>query len=314
MKFCGVCGCALEDIATFCPSCGSPVEAEEHPTEYLGGYQVTNEKRPVINNPAPNPQYEPAPAAKMPVQQNYTPKSSSSQSIGVDLIFTVLAALAAIVGVLFLLLDVTSVVVGIIILAVALISAITAVIISVKNEAKTKSVNIILCIVYALIFIAFLVLTVVFYMGLGNKGCSSSELSEIMNNGFMTTVHSYSDFSADTNGGETEEESTTTPSGEAETAAPAPETTAPPTTVAVYTPTTVREPVVVAGTELVVNTNRNNLMLRTGKSEDSPVIAKMPKGSRVRVYADYYGDGWVQVVYNGQVGYASAQWLAIVGY
>ena len=337
MKYCGSCGSPLEDEAVFCSNCGAHVDEVDAPTELLdmggfGGSQGFPEPAPTPTptpTPAPTPNPTPAPVffggtAAKPKKEK-TP--SGDNQIGIDLIFTVLSVLAAVIGIVFLVLDITSVAVGLIILAVSLISAIVAVILTAKAESKFKLLNIILCTVSTLILLSFIILTIVFFSSLKSKGCPQQEISSSMQSGFMSLAglnssYEAGDSSEPADSGNTQEPATAAPSEQpAPTEAPTqpPQTEAPTqppaaTTMPVYVPTPQQSVVAYAGTELVVNTNRSNLMLRSGKSTSSPVIARMPKGAHVTVYTDYYDDGWVQVVYNGQVGWASAQYLAIYRY
>ena len=339
MKYCGSCGSPLEDEAVFCSNCGAHVDEVDAPTELLdmggsNGSQGFPEPAPTPTptptpTPAPTPNPTPAPvffggtAAKP--EKKKTP--SGDNQIGIDLIFTVLSVLAAVIGIVFLVLDITSVAVGLIILAVSLISAIVAVILTAKAESKFKILNIILCTVSSLILLSFIILTIVFFSSLKSKGCPQQEISSSMQSGFMSLAglnssYEAGDSSEPADSGNTEEPATTAPAEqttqppqtEAPTQPPQTQPPAPPTTMPVYVPTPQQSVVAYAGTELVVNTSRSNLMLRSGRSTSSPILARMPRGAHVTVYTDYYGDGWVQVVYNGQVGWASAQYLAIYRY
>lgn len=61
-----------------------------------------------------------------------------------------------------------------------------------------------------------------------------------------------------------------------------------------------------------VNTKSDPLMLRAGAGTGKTIVAKMPKGSKVRNYGYYttkLGTKWLLVEYNGQTGFASSKYL-----
>lgn len=67
----------------------------------------------------------------------------------------------------------------------------------------------------------------------------------------------------------------------------------------------------IAGT-YIVNTSSDPLMLRSGASTGKSIIARMPKGAKVRCYGYYTqvnGVKWYYVVYNGKTGFASCKYL-----
>lgn len=67
----------------------------------------------------------------------------------------------------------------------------------------------------------------------------------------------------------------------------------------------------IAGT-YIVNTETDPLMLRSGAGESKSVIAKMPKGAKVQCYGYYTavsGVKWYYVIYRGETGFASSNYL-----
>ena len=60
----------------------------------------------------------------------------------------------------------------------------------------------------------------------------------------------------------------------------------------------------------VVRTRGGNVNLRSGPSINSRVVASVPNGSRVTVYADV--PEWYVVQYNGIDGYINKQFLQII--
>lgn len=53
------------------------------------------------------------------------------------------------------------------------------------------------------------------------------------------------------------------------------------------------------------------LRLRSEASTGSSILAQAPKGSTVTVEEDV-GNGWYKVIYGGQIGYMSGEWLTVV--
>lgn len=62
--------------------------------------------------------------------------------------------------------------------------------------------------------------------------------------------------------------------------------------------------------ELIVNTQYDDLMLRSGPGTCYPVIQRMPKGSKVIWHGEKEGS-WLKVQYQHYTGYASADYLKI---
>lgn len=68
-----------------------------------------------------------------------------------------------------------------------------------------------------------------------------------------------------------------------------------------------------AGLYYKVNTQKDPLALREGESATSKNLASMPKGAIV-AYSSVMSStdpNWTPVIYNGQAGYASSQYLTI---
>lgn len=67
-------------------------------------------------------------------------------------------------------------------------------------------------------------------------------------------------------------------------------------------------------TYCIVNTNNDNLNIRSGPSTDYEIIGKAPKDAIVRImgYMDAIDD-WLLIDYDGTVGWVSSEYLALLG-
>ena len=297
----------MEDDAVFCPNCGAHAEPEQ-PVQAPVNTAVNSNPAPVqpqVFNPGSQ---SPAPVVFGANAVNQQ-KPKGDGSIGIDLVLAVFSILAAITGTVFILANVTPVFVGLIILGVAMVVGLVAMILGLKSKSKLKALDIVSFALGTVALLAFAVLTVV--LAVSNN---TSPILSLYDMRYGVTAMADSPAEESTTAPATTAPATTAPATTVPPQTQPPTQPAPATTMPVYVPQTQPSVVAYAGTELIVNTRKSNLMLRSGKSTSSPKIAEMPKGSHVYVYTDYYGDGWVQVVYNGQVGWASAQYLAIYRY
>ena len=67
-------------------------------------------------------------------------------------------------------------------------------------------------------------------------------------------------------------------------------------------------------TYCIVNTNNDNLNIRSGPSTDYEIIGKAPKDAIVTImgYMDAIDD-WLLIDYDGTVGWVSSEYLALLG-